>query len=273
MEFASKPIPLADGQKTVQYDSRMNPDFLRKLFASVVIVIGSMMMPAKAADIRSTPHNLTGEKDIRKLDERQVCTFCHTPVVAISEGASQAPGSSPQWQSSLPKDHSFTIYDDIGRLGLGKPSVGSQSIACMSCHDSTQAMGVGKTSSDHPFGVPYRGAMQGRSNSQSLAASPSTAPDDGAPRRAAIHLKSLEDFRPVSQGRVEDRTVWWVSATGPSTRRMRSDLPLYARKDELQGSEVPHIECSSCHDPHTANETFLRVPNEGSKLCLTCHDK
>jgi predicted CXXCH cytochrome family protein len=41
----------------------------------------------------------------------------------------------------------------------------------------------------------------------------------------------------------------------------------------LTGSEVPFIECSSCHDPHTTNPLFLRVSNEGSRLCLTCHDK
>lgn len=31
------------------------------------------------------------------------------------------------------------------------------------------------------------------------------------------------------------------------------------------------IQCASCHDPHTPNPAFLRVPNRGSKLCIGCH--
>jgi predicted CXXCH cytochrome family protein len=33
--------------------------------------------------------------------------------------------------------------------------------------------------------------------------------------------------------------------------------------------------CQSCHDPHSANTTFLRIPggNARSQICLTCHNK
>lgn len=40
------------------------------------------------------------------------------------------------------------------------------------------------------------------------------------------------------------------------------------------------VECGSCHDPHLQNITaeatedyFLRVDNDQSALCTTCHDK
>lgn len=40
------------------------------------------------------------------------------------------------------------------------------------------------------------------------------------------------------------------------------------------------VECGSCHDPHGVaptgtlfNATFLRKPNAGSAVCLTCHSK
>jgi len=34
------------------------------------------------------------------------------------------------------------------------------------------------------------------------------------------------------------------------------------------------VECASCHDVHDdSNGEFLRKPNDGSALCLTCHDK
>ncbi|ROR34306.1 cytochrome c3 family protein [Inmirania thermothiophila] len=48
------------------------------------------------------------------------------------------------------------------------------------------------------------------------------------------------------------------------------------------GSGTVRVECASCHDPHgvpstgnfgdTINPTFLRVNNQGSQLCLTCHN-
>lgn len=221
------------------------------------------------ADIRETPHSLvnTGAVGV-KVDEREVCIYCHTPVIGTN---GRIPEHPPYWQASIGKDFTFTIYDDIGRLGFGKPSVGSQSIACLSCHDANQALSVSKTSADHPFGVPYRGAIKQRPR---LAGGPSE-PDrpDSPPHRHAQKLVALEDFRDVSRGVIEDRTVWWVSTAGVTARRSRNDLPLYSRIDDASGEELPHIECSSCHDPHSPNELFLRVRNDGSALCLTCHNK
>lgn len=33
----------------------------------------------------------------------------------------------------------------------------------------------------------------------------------------------------------------------------------------------PKVHCSSCHDPMTRAPYLLRISNEGSALCLTCH--
>lgn len=226
------------------------------------------------ADVRETKHNLIKSRD-KSVDEKQVCVFCHTPVVEVgSLAAGKNAGVQPLWQQSLGGDFVFTIFDDIGRLGLGKPSVGSQSIACLSCHDSIQAFGVGRTSADHPFGVVYRGATK------YVAQSGDVQPvkgDAAAPFRQAQHLTALQDFRDVSQGTVEGRDVFWVSRNGITSRRTRNDLPLYGRGGGSlnigTGFDAPHIECSSCHDPHASSETFLRVSVAGSQLCLTCHDK
>jgi predicted CXXCH cytochrome family protein len=162
------------------------------------------------------------------------------------------------------------MYDDIGRLNYGdKPAVGSQSIACLSCHDANQAFSVTKLSLDHPFGVPYRGFLKG----QGVRGQPGMREEDNNEgSKSAKQLVSLDDFREPSQGVVDNRTVWWVSSTGHSALRTRGDLPLYLRRD-TNNQDVPFIECSSCHDPHSSNPLFLRVTNEGSRLCLTCHDK
>ena len=56
-------------------------------------------------------------------------------------------------------------------------------------------------------------------------------------------------------------------------------------KDEIRFYDTgsgPRVECASCHDPHgvttsgfggTINVSFLRVSNQGSSVCLTCHVK
>ncbi|WP_210397066.1 cytochrome c3 family protein [Motiliproteus sediminis] len=59
-----------------------------------------------------------------------------------------------------------------------------------------------------------------------------------------------------------------------------------ADKDEIRFYDTgsgARVECASCHDPHGVspdgnpatefNPTFLRISNDASAVCLTCHDK
>lgn len=238
-----------------------------RLAITMVLLIGAVLPLERlgAADIRSTPHNLTRQGLSVEPDE--VCVFCHTPQLSAVDASRSGLIAQPMWQPSLAINHSFVMYDDIGRLQFGdKPAVGSQSIACLSCHDANQAFSVLASESDHPFGVPYRGYSRGRE--RTLAESVKA---DDLPARQAKELKSLDDFRLPSRGVIDNRVVWWVSAGGVSAFRARADLPLYARP--VGAGEIPFVECSSCHDPHVTNRLFLRVDNAGSRLCLTCHDK
>ena len=240
---------------------------LRRMGWLRVLVAGLGLLASLSAggtDIRATPHNLTLKGGA--VDTAEVCVFCHTPQHSATDGRSGMP-DHPQWQPAIPLDHAYVIYDDIGRAQYGeKPTVGSQSIACLSCHDANQALSTQTAETDHPFGIPYRGFTRGRERLPLEEAAM-----DEAPHRRAKHLKSLDDFIIPSRGVVGDRSVWWVSAGGLSAWRTRADLPLYARPGI--GGEVPYVECSSCHDPHIPTRLFLRVSNEGSRLCLTCHDK
>lgn len=233
-------------------------------------LVGDAPRPAAAADIRTTPHNLARNRSIVEAEE--VCVFCHTPQLPANLEGRSGVAMQPAWQPSLSKNHDFLMFDDIGRKQFGKMAVGTQSIACLSCHDSNQAFQVTGGMNDHPFGVPYRGYLK----RQGRVRSGDDVPIEGnGPSRAAKFLKFVDDFKLPSKGMVDKRTVWWVSSTGINAVRGRSDLPLYARpvNEDGEESETPYIECSSCHDPHVARPLFLRVSNEGSKLCLTCHDK
>ena len=43
-------------------------------------------------------------------------------------------------------------------------------------------------------------------------------------------------------------------------------LPLY-------GANKDQVECASCHNPHdNSNRPFLRMSNDNSAMCLTCHN-
>lgn len=223
-----------------------------------------LAVPASAADIRATPHNLAQQGS--GVEAEEVCVFCHTPQLPKDLANAIGTAAQPAWQPSLELGHAFVMFDDIGRSQFGKAAVGSQSIACLSCHDSNQAFQVTSSQSDHPFGIPYRGFAR----SWDRTANDESATKDGVSRSARF-LTYLDDFRRPSRGMVDNRSIWWVSASGVSAVRTRSDLPLYARQSA--SGEVPYVECSSCHDPHIARPLFLRVSNEGSKLCLTCHDK
>lgn len=238
--------------------------WLLALRRSVSVLVVACCVGNAQADIRDTPHKLV--RGAVKPDGSDICVFCHTPNVS-----GHPPEKAPLWQRAIGTNLVFTIYDDIGRLGLGKDSVGSQSMACLSCHDANQARSISKTSADHPFGVPYRGAAKHRPWLD--RASSAHTPHGNAPAVWAKHLFALDDFRDVSQSVIENRTVWWVSASGASGHRTRNDLPLYSRRYEETGEEMPFIECSSCHDPHSSNTKFLRLPPGGSTLCLTCHLK
>jgi len=33
------------------------------------------------------------------------------------------------------------------------------------------------------------------------------------------------------------------------------------------------VGCTSCHEPHDFSQVYMRVSNNGSKLCLSCHIK
>jgi len=235
------------------------------LYLLVTFAVWFFQSPGNAADIRLTPTNLPGQGAGGEAEE--VCVFCHTPQLPALDASGVSVASQPMWQPSLPNEHTFVMYDDIGRLQFGdKAAVGSQSIACLSCHDANQAFSVQAAESDHPFGVPYRGFSRGRERTPAELEAVGKAPS-----RAAKEVKSLDDFRLPSRGVVDSRTVWWVSAAGVTAIRKRADLPLYARPGA--SGEIPFVECSSCHDPHIDSKLFLRVDNSGSRLCLTCHDK
>ena len=173
-------------------------------------------------------------------------------------------------------------------------SVGSVSLACLSCHDGTQAMdnmvnapgsggydanaprdaaGVGWTGAaggimagtpvpmlgldlrnDHPIGIQYCGG--------GLSGSGTTV--SGTCRDA--------DFKAPVTASVNSNQIFWVEADGSAGSRGKGDIQLYTRTFGADGAG-PSVECGSCHDPHADGGLFMRVSTTGSAICLACHVK
>jgi predicted CXXCH cytochrome family protein len=200
----------------------------------------------------------------------EICAFCHAP-----QGV-ETKVDAPLWNRSFSPLSDYRAFSSLGSATAA--ASGSVSMACLSCHDGTQAPNIvvntpGKdgTGSDsingtktdsnqflkghHPVGMQYGGG--GPNNAM-----------PGGPVK-------LDDFRSTSYSGTGTSTVWWVD-TGDKGRQ-KTDLILFTRNDSSNDLTIsrPYVECASCHDPHRiSSPTFLRVPNTtGSALCLTCHSK
>lgn len=265
---------------------------LKVLFTIVVMFAAQHVF----AGIFNTKHNLgsTGLNASSNFSgTKEICVFCHTPHGG--DGAVAA----PLW-NRYTSPGTFQTYDQSGSNTLDAhiEPVGSVSIACLSCHDGTQAMdtlinqpgsgsevkafsngvwsglaarnngrldvrvitNLGKDlTNDHPIGVQYAGGGYSESN-----------PAGGGVDR---------DFMPA-ESKIEGTTrVWWVNNTseGDTNDFDKVDMKLYTRVGTAgvnAGEPQPYVECASCHDPHVdKNPTFLRRNPAGSAVCLTCHNK
>lgn len=282
-------------------------DACRRGFTSLAIglavaVAGVATSLPASAQVASTKHNLgttPGGTGVNKFSgTAEICVFCHTPHGADTTAA------VPLWNRTL-TGTTYQTYDSLGTSSLdGKIApVGSVSIACLSCHDGTQAMsavinapgsglggdatwqagtwsGANQTAgklaagiitnlgtdlrNDHPIGIQYAGG--------GLTAS---TPGGGTATSAMFRDS---DFKMPANALIGSTRVWWVDteATGNGTRQ-KTDMALYTRAATAgytgQTEPEPFVECASCHDPHTNNSTFLRISNAGSAVCLACHVK
>jgi predicted CXXCH cytochrome family protein len=251
------------------------------IIASMFIAGGSAI-----AAVANTPHNLgsAGPGPNTYSGTAEICVFCHTPH------GGDTSASVPLWNRTLPAPATYSTYDSLGTSSLDGATapVGSVSIACLSCHDGSQAMdsvlndpGSGATvatytagtwtgadrpagialigtdlQNDHPVGIQYGGG----------------GITDAAPAAATVDT----DFVAPENANINGTIIWWVdSEATPNGTRQKTDMQLYTRSVAAidGGADQPFVECASCHDPHTENATFLRVANTGSAVCLACHTK
>lgn len=262
------------------------------------------------AGIASTKHNLstTGTQTNHvTTGSNQICVFCHTPH------GSDTSAPVPLWNKKLPSN-SYQTYDTLNTASLDGEvlAVGSVSLACLSCHDGTQAM-------DNMMNAPGSGGYN-------AAGARATVGNDGATNYTWANVGAnglmpagvtnlgtdLRNDHPIGiqycggglsgsgttlsgtcadgdfingtadgSGRliktatINSNQVFWVEVNG-ATGRQKDDISLYTRT--FTAGAGPSVECASCHDPHvdakgTDGIAFMRVTTSGSQICLSCHVK
>lgn len=276
-----------------------------RCLAAATLVLGIGVSGSANAGISATKHNLstTGTQTnhvTSGTSANQICVFCHTPHGADTGQA------VPLWNKHLPTT-TYQTYDALNTSTLDGQvlTVGSVSLACLSCHDGTQAMdnlinapgaggfvaggarpsdwvwntevgasglmpaGVTNLGSDlrndHPIGIAYCGG--GLSGSGATLSG--TCKDGDFIGGTAVGGKQ------VQTATINTNQVFWVEVNS-TTGRQKDDIALYTRT--FTAGAGPSVECASCHDPHveakgTDGIAFMRVTTDGSAICLACHVK
>lgn len=187
------------------------------------------------------------------------CLSCHDGTIAIDSiinmpgsGKYSAAAKTSHQEAFLdswvpPPGNPGTISPNHHALGSTSPGLGA---GCSTCHTPTvlanmpfESFNLGTDlRNDHPVGVVF----------------PAANPDYNGGSVVQCGT-SVRCFDTNGNGRPDSKEVRFY--------------------DTGDGYEV---ECSSCHDPHGAPSgalggplvrQFLRLPNTGSALCLTCHNK
>lgn len=236
--------------------------------------------------IANTKHNLgsSGTGPNHTTGTGEICVFCHTPH------GSDTGAAVPLWNRNISSPPTYTTYDQLGTstidAAFNATKVGGVSLACLSCHDGTQAFdsllndpGSGATNTSFSGGT-WTGASQMNSTTNSMANLGTDLRNDhpigiqfaGAGPVGAT--ASDPDFATAVKVTKNSVDLWYVDMDSDG-KREATDIILYNR-DSMEGM----VECASCHDPHVeakgaAGEqvSFLRVSQAGSGLCLACHTK
>ncbi len=243
---------------------------MKKLALAGVMAAMGLMTTASMAVIQGSKHDLSANSGntIRAETVNEICAFCHTP-----HGSNTAFIGAPLWNKAIDTTITYQVY------GGGQTTAGTQvdqpgdvSRACLSCHDGVNAINsiinVPGSGQWYPNG-DYYVSMTMDGGATYSGNSPVTMAQNTANPIMNIGT-DLRNDHPVG-------VVYTANSTNPA------DNPASLRPvtDPFDGTKTiadvlrnGKVECVSCHDPHKGeNMAFLRKPNDGSALCLTCHAK
>lgn len=210
---------------------------LRKKHCKIVFIAISVCLlfaGSVAANIANTKHNLSAS------GSGSVTAVSENRICIFCHTPHHATTVMPLWSRQL----SSVIYNLYGSPTMasrpGQPTGASR--LCLSCHDGTIALGnlAGSTTPIEMVGGITR-----------------------MPPGDTNIGYDLGDDHPIS--------FPYTSALA-STRGELKDPSTLPPEISLEDGQI--LQCTSCHDPHkNPHGMFLVMANQGSALCLSCHEK
>ena len=215
-----------------------------------VVFVSIVFVSVAHASVANTVHNLSASRPAGAIgsDEiTEICVFCHTPHNANASGNLV---DAALWNRKNTEVTDYTMYAQSELQGDVALSPNTESMVCLSCHDGSLAL----NNMANPVDV-------GSDPIPDLIGDPTRLTADGkiATTSYAYIGSDLTDDHPVSVDYEE--TVYHL--------RQITDIDASI---VLFGTEST-VECSSCHAVHgTIHDSFLRMSNSNSALCLACHN-
>ena len=229
-------------------------------------ILSLLIFSVANGGIANTKHNLSykANNNIKSISETEICVFCHIPH-------DTRPGK-PLWNRSMPNS-SYVMYSSeyldranypkAEQLGTTSDEPGVISRQCLSCHDGTVALGKI---------YMVRGNILGNS----VIAMSGVNADGTMPTTSNAYIGTdLSIHHPV--GVEYNPNISINFNTGSRSIELKNTPNSPVKLYEYGGKN--YVECTSCHDPHSENQKFLRV-HSGANLaqnivntCTSCHDK
>ena len=232
--------------------------FLVLLLPLTLLLVSAGSVSAQFGNkVADTPHNLRMAASNQMMgvkDYGQICIYCHTPH------NNNTAVEAPFWNRSTPTGP-YTMYSSPTIDMNISQSPQGVSLACLSCHDNTIAL-------DAIVNLPSDFSNQGQNQGGATIGSCASSCHTGQNPAGDINFEGtnigvdLSNDHPVSveYDPTKDPNFY------PASNGKVGTLPLY-------GPNHNRVECATCHNPHdNSNRPFLRMSNNGSALCLTCHN-
>lgn len=241
--------------------------------------------------------NITGNTDNGNTTE--ICIYCHTPHQSDTSLSAQG---VPIWNRNMASQATtYNMYDsptydattDITPSGVSK--------ACLSCHDGT--VGINQLMNNRGSGLGTNPLNAGDTKITNTPGAGNTRKSEtqstGGTEGDVPYLGTdLRDDHPISMDYLSARSPNGSYNTyadsgntdAPGTGKSGFYRPGVDENPDstIRGGNVGSgdrygngirlydgkVQCASHHDPHNSgNPTFLRVSNENSAVCRTCHKK
>lgn len=223
--------------------------FIITMLVMIISLIGN-------AQIRNSKHDLSfnSTATVKTITSSytEVCVFCHTPHSTQS--------TSLLWNRTA-STATYQVYSSP-TMEQVVPQPGAVSKNCLSCHDGTITLASVINNPASAGGTAPAFAAPGKLDTTAYSGIGTNLSNDHP-------IGFIYSTSRLTDGALRTETVSGIKVSVEATSPARK-LTLYGTTPA-----TATLECGSCHDPHgvAGVPAFLRVSNNNSELCFTCHIK